>query len=182
MDGADPKRPAPSPRGHNRFARGPPLRWGPRTPKGAVSTRAEQPPVGVILAAGMGARLGAGLKPLARVAGTTLLERAVATLRSAGIERVLVVVGHAKDDVRRFVIERQLDVELVENDDFVRGNGTSALAGGRAAGGRFVLLMVDHVFDPSAVPRILERSEPFVAAVDSRPHYCDVEEATKMRV
>jgi choline kinase/phosphatidylglycerophosphate synthase len=130
----------------------------------------------------MGARLGAGLKPLARVAGTTLLERAVATLRSAGIERVLVVVGHAKEDVRRFVAERRLDVELVENDDFVRGNGTSALAGGRAAGGRFVLLMVDHVFDPSAVRGVLERSEPFVAAVDSQPRYCDVAEATKMRI
>ena len=161
---------------------GPTVSVWPPSSKGAVSTRAEQPPVGVILAAGTGARLGAGLKPLARVAGTTLLERAVETLRSAGVERVLVVVGHAKDDVRRFVAERGLDVELVENDDFGRGNGTSALAGGRAAGGRFVLLMADHVFDPSAVRRVLEQPGPFVAAVDSRPRWCDVGEATKMRV
>src|SRR6266545_2581852 len=51
-------------------------------------------PVGVILAAGSSSRLGGVPKPLVRVAGLTLLERAVSTLRRAGVERI-VVVGRA---------------------------------------------------------------------------------------
>src|SRR5512132_2357093 len=73
-------------------------------------------PVGVILAAGASSRLGGVSKPLARVAGVTLVERAVSTFRSAGVERIVVVVGHASADVREFVARRGLDVELVDND------------------------------------------------------------------
>lgn len=143
---------------------------------------AERRPVGVILAAGEGSRLGCGLKPLARVGGVTLLERSIATLRRAGVDRIVVVAGHAKDDLRRFVERRGLDVEVVDNDDFAVGNGSSALVGGRAAGGRFVLVMVDHIFDPDAIHRVLASDARFVAAVDTRPLYCDVDEATKMRL
>jgi 1L-myo-inositol 1-phosphate cytidylyltransferase / CDP-L-myo-inositol myo-inositolphosphotransferase len=139
-------------------------------------------PVGVILAAGSGLRLARDSKPLARVAGVTLLERAVWALRRAGVERVVAVVGHRGDEVRRFVAERALPVELVENPDYMRGNGSSALVGGRAAGGRFVLMMVDHVVEPDAIARLLGREEPFVAAVDTAPAYCDRGEATKVRL
>ena len=41
----------------------------------------------VILAAGEGSRLGRSSKPLAEVAGLTLLERTVASVRAAGITR-----------------------------------------------------------------------------------------------
>src|SRR3954469_7149373 len=88
------------------------------------------PVAAVILAAGEGSRLGNGSKPLTRVAGVTLLERAGATVRAAGARRVIVVVGHAKEEVARFVAESGLGVELVENDRFRAGNGSSALAGG----------------------------------------------------
>ena len=138
--------------------------------------------VGVILAAGEGARLGVGLKPLARVGGVTLLERSITTLRRAGIERIVVVAGHAKEELKHFVARKRLDVEVVDNDDFALGNGSSALVGGRAAGGRFVLVMVDHVFDPDEIQCVLDSDAPFVAAVDTRPRYCDVDEATKMRL
>src|SRR5918996_263655 len=139
-------------------------------------------PVGVVLAAGSGLRLARDSKPLARVAGVTLLERAVWALRRAGVERVVAVVGHRGEEVRRFVADRALPVELVENPEYVRGNGSSALVGGRAAGGRFVLMMVDHVVEPEAIARLLGREEPFVAAVDTAPAYCDREEATKVRL
>jgi len=50
-----------------------------------MSTHTRDTPVGVILAAGTGARLNNACKPLTRVAGVTLLERAVRTLREAGM-------------------------------------------------------------------------------------------------
>ena len=139
-------------------------------------------PVGVILAAGTGSRLGVGSKALARLAGITLLERAACTLRVVGIEEILVVVGHEKERVREFVRQRGLGVQLVENGDFGLGNGSSALVGARAAGRRFLLAMVDHVVDPEALRRLLRSEAAFALAVDSRPRFCDVDEATKVRL
>ena len=139
-------------------------------------------PVGVILAAGTGSRLGVGSKALARLAGITLLERAVSTFQAVGIEEILVVVGHEKERLRGFVRERGLGVQLVENGDFGLGNGSSAFVGARAAGGRFLLAMVDHVVDLEAVRRLLRSEAAFALAVDSRPHACDLDEATKVRL
>jgi choline kinase/phosphatidylglycerophosphate synthase len=139
-------------------------------------------PVGVILAAGTGSRLGVGSKALARLAGITLLERAVSTLRAVGIEEILVVVGYEKERVRNFARERGLGVQLVENGDFGLGNGSSAFVGARAAGRRFLIAMVDHVVDPEALRRLLRSEAAFALAVDSRPRVCDLDEATKVRL
>jgi choline kinase/phosphatidylglycerophosphate synthase len=147
-------------------------------PPGAVL----EVPVGVILAAGSSSRLGGVPKPLARVAGVTLLERVVSTFRAAGVERIVVVIGHASASVRDFVVQRGLDVELVENDDFGLGNGSSVVIGGHAAAGRFLVAMVDHVVDGEAVTRLLASRAAFALAVDSEPCCCDVDEATKVRL
>lgn len=147
-----------------------------------MSKHTRDTPVGVVLAAGTGARLANGCKPLTRVAGVTLLERAVSTLRAAGVQHVIVVVGHAKELVQRFVCERGLDVELVENADFERGNGSSALVGGRVAGGRFLVAMADHIVELAAVAQVVACPARFAVAVDSEPRYCDVAEATKVRL
>ncbi len=147
-----------------------------------VARLREDHSVAVILAAGSGTRLGEPSKPLALVARLTLLERAVATLQRAGVGRVIVVVGHAKDEVERFVRERELQVELVENEDFAAGNGSSAIVGGRAAGQRFLLMMADHLLEPEVVERMLSCGAPFAVAVDTRPRNCELEDATKLRV
>lgn len=147
-----------------------------------MSMRPLEMSAGVILAAGSGLRLEGGPKPLARVGGITLLERAVLTLRQAGVKRIIVVIGHAKDAVKQFVAERALDVELVENDDFSLGNGSSVLVGGRAVGGRFILTMVDHIVDPEAIARLLSSEATLTAAVDTKPSFCRLAEATKVRL
>lgn len=137
-------------------------------------------PAGVILAAGMGSRLDGGPKPLVRLAGLTLLERAVATLRQGGVGRIIVVVGHAGDEVRRYVERAGLDVEVVENPDFLLGNGSSAAVGGRAAGGRFLVVMADHVLEPAAVERVARSQAPYAIAVDRDVGLCGTAEATKL--
>jgi choline kinase/phosphatidylglycerophosphate synthase len=147
-----------------------------------MSRRPLEMSAGVILAAGSGLRLEGGPKPLVQVGGITLLERAVLTLRQAGVKRIIVVIGHAKDAVKQFVAERALDVELVENDDFSLGNGSSVLVGGRAVGGRFILTMVDHIVDPEAIARLLSSEATLTAAVDTEPSSCRLAEATKVRL
>src|SRR3954464_10606781 len=66
----------------------------------------------VILAAGQGTRLGLRWKPLAIVGGISLLERAVATARTAGIGRIVVVVASLDGSVASFCRANLRGVEL----------------------------------------------------------------------
>ena len=61
------------------------------------------PEMALILAAGLGSRLlphTNTLKPLTKVLGLTLAERVVCTLQDAGVQRVIVTLGHEAEKVR----------------------------------------------------------------------------------
>ena len=111
---------------------------------------------GLVLAAGGGRRYG-GPKALVRYEGRLLVERAVATLRAAGCDPVLVVVGAAADRVRA---EADLDgAATVGNPDWETGMGSSlrvglaALAGTDAAAAAIVLVDMPGI-SPAAVERV----------------------------
>src|SRR4051795_10799015 len=135
----------------------------------------------VILAAGRGTRLGFDCKPLAIVGGITLLERAVATARTAGIERVVVVVASLDGSVASFCRAKLPGVELALASDSMRGNGATAAAGLAHAGGRCLVMMVDHLHEPATLERLLRAGGDLVFAIDSQPAYVEVEEATLVR-
>ncbi len=113
---------------------------------------------GVILAAGFGSRLRGvsdktELKPLTLVGGLPLLQRAVRSLEVAGCARVVVVVGHGRQDVVDSLAGYAGAVEIVfaDNPRFDLKNGVSVLAArphlltGGAGEARFILSMADHV-------------------------------------
>jgi len=95
--------------------------------------RSRLPRMGVVLAAGQSERLasvtGGGSKALLRLGGLSLVERAVRSLLAAGLERVLVVVGHDAGPVATIVGRLGRDrVRVVYADRWADGNGAS-LAG-----------------------------------------------------
>jgi choline kinase/phosphoglycolate phosphatase-like HAD superfamily hydrolase/phosphatidylglycerophosphate synthase len=131
----------------------------------------------LMLAGGAGSRLGArgGLKPLAAVAGLSLVERAIVTAHAAGADEFYLVCGHNcrklvahLEDVAR---RRSLVIHPVFNADYRKGNGLSVLCAREvlAAEPRFVLLMADHVFEPELLSGLF-REDPgpdeVVLAVD----------------
>ena len=139
----------------------------------------------VILAAGMGERMNHARvpKPLVRLGGISLLERAYRTLRLGGVSgAIAVVVGHRAEEVAGFIRDRKLDVSIVENPSFRRGNGTSVLAAVPHLPERFVVAMADHIHTPASVRALLACPGDFVAAVDTRPAYADRDEATRVRL
>lgn len=138
-----------------------------------------------ILAAGLGERMSHTRvpKPLVRLGGISLLERAYRTLRLGGIlGTIAVVVGHRGDEIARFARNRDLDVEIIENPRFRQGNGTSVLAAVPDLPERFVVAMADHIHTPASVRALLACQGDFVAAVDTRPAHADHEEATRVRL
>ena len=135
----------------------------------------------VILAAGRGSRLRVRCKPLAVVGGVTLLERAVATARAAGVARTVVVVGSLDGSVATFCRERLRGVEIALASDSERGNGASVAAGLAHAGGRCLVMMVDHLHEPSTLERLLATEGDVVFAVDSQPRFIEIDDATLVR-
>lgn len=98
---------------------------------------------GVVLAAGRGRRFH-GVKPLMRVEGETALARTVRVLHEAGVLRVLVVVGHAGNEVADEA--RRVGAVVVDNPAYRRGLSTSLAAGIRevsAAAQGFVVVPAD---------------------------------------
>ncbi len=106
---------------------------------------AEPTLAGIILAAGESSRMGTD-KALLAYRGRTFLETILSTLRSAGIDRVVVVLGHHAEEIRRAV--DLSSAQVVVNTDYRRGQTSSLQAGLRALESEnleaVVLCLVDH--------------------------------------
>jgi CDP-L-myo-inositol myo-inositolphosphotransferase len=147
----------------------------------------------LLLAAGAGQRLqtsALGLpKPLIRLLGLPLIERAILAAKRAGCSEFIVVFGYEGDQIRHALGDgRRLGVRLrfVHNPEWERGNGTSVLAAKDVLKEPFLLLMSDHVLDPEIL-RLLRSTvlgdAAAALAVDRRPPaHIDLEDATKVRL
>jgi 1L-myo-inositol 1-phosphate cytidylyltransferase / CDP-L-myo-inositol myo-inositolphosphotransferase len=134
-----------------------------------------RPRLAIVLAAGRSERLasvtGGGSKALVRMGGLSLVERAVRTLLSAGMERVVVVVGYQAGPVATVVNRIAPDrVRAVFAERWELGNGASlAAAEPHSAEERgFLLVTMDHVFSDSALEPLLAADRPAVL-VDHAP-------------
>lgn len=86
----------------------------------------------VVLAAGSGQRFGAATKQLALLDGWPLVAHVVTTAIDARVDRVVVVVGHAADEVAEAATRAHAGVEVVVNPDHAAGQAGSLVAGIRA--------------------------------------------------
>jgi len=102
------------------------------------------------------------------------------TLREAGVEEIIVVSGFKGHLLASLVAERGLEVKVIENGDYEGGSATSILAAKDHVGDRFLVVMGDHLFDPSAIKGLSNARGSFVAAIDSTARYVDPTEATKV--
>jgi choline kinase/phosphatidylglycerophosphate synthase len=150
--------------------------------------RSGLPRVGVVLAAGQSERLaavtGGGSKALLRLGGLSLVERAVRSLLAAGLERVLVVVGHDAGPVATVVGRLGRDrVRVVYADRWADGNGASlaAVQGEIQGQALFVLVTADHVFGEGGLDRLVGAGEPAVL-IDVAPDQPAWAEGTRVRV
>src|SRR5262252_7475679 len=118
----------------------------------------------LILAAGNGSRIaalsGSAPKPLVSLYGASLLEHILLSAHAAGIERFVIVVGYRADAIRRWLAERPLgdiSIIVVENPDYHKANGVSALAARDELKNPFLLLMADHIFEPRTAKALLRQ-------------------------
>jgi choline kinase len=124
----------------------------------------------VLLAAGLGSRLGALTervpKALIPVAGQSLLARAVGFAARLAPTEIVVVGGFGCAEVAAEVKRLDLGVRLIENRDFRDGNLVSLLCARPLVEGDFLLMNVDHVYRPGVADRIVPPVERVTAFVD----------------
>ncbi len=146
----------------------------------------------VIVAAGQGVRLRgvAYSKPLAQVRGKALIEHVIAGAAAAGVTEVVVVTGYEGQALTAALqeISARLDVPLacVFNPDWLGANGVSVLAARGQVPKSFLLLMADHLFDPSILRDLIAlevREDAVVLAIDRRLDnpLVDLEDVTRVQ-
>lgn len=146
----------------------------------------------LILAAGNGTRLrrvSGGLpKPLVPFRGKPILEHVIRGAHRAGIDEFVIVVGYRSDMIRRWFGRRwfpNISVTWVENPDYHKSNGVSALKARYEFNEPFLMLMADHVFEPETARKLMQQPlapGEVILAVDPKIHSVfDIDDATKVR-
>ncbi|MGM0592109.1 MAG: nucleotidyltransferase family protein [Halobacteriota archaeon] len=121
---------------------------------------------GVLLAAGTSTRFGEANKLLATVEDDPVVRRAAETLLAAGLDSLVVVVGHEADRVEQAL--EGLPVEIVVNPEYEAGQATSVRVGVDALDGvdAAVVGLGDMPFvDPASVRALVRayRNGPWTA-------------------
>ena len=146
----------------------------------------------LILAAGNGSRIasvsGGAPKPLVPLRGIPLLEHVITSCQEAGITRFVIVVGYRADQIRRWFAERSFEgisVTLIENPDYHKANGVSALAAKDELHNPFLLLMSDHIFEPKTAKALAQQplgdGEVILAVDHNVDSVFDLDDATKVK-
>lgn len=108
---------------------------------------------GIVLAAGCGARLASagcapGSKLLIPIREKPLVWHAIRGLELAGCRRILIVLGHAAEEVRaavRHAHDGPSRIEFLVNPRYTLSNGVSVLCAKERCTGNFQLVMGDHL-------------------------------------
>ena len=83
----------------------------------------------IVLAAGRSSRMGRAKASLSLDGVDTFLTRIVRTFQEAGVDDVIVVVGHEADEIARVFARSGLPARFVVNANYDRGQLSSLLAG-----------------------------------------------------
>ncbi len=132
-------------------------------------------PHAVILAAGIGRRLGERLgdstgdlpKALLEFGGASLLARHVAALRGCGVDDITIVVGFAADRIRHALRDTP-GITLITNPDYREGSVVSLAAAGSTlrAGRPLVLMDADVLYEPRLLARLIGSPHPNAFLLD----------------
>lgn len=135
----------------------------------------------IILAAGMGKRLGAytrdATKCMVKVNDRALVDYALDAIAIAGITKVTIVVGYCRERLIEYIGDRYpgLEIEYIVNDIYDKTNNIYSLwlARQRMAEDDILLLESDLIFDPHLLRAVVEDPSPNLAVVSRFESWMD---------
>ena len=127
--------------------------------------------------------------PWRRFADTPLLEHIILSAHQAGVKNFVVVVGYRGELIQKYFVNRQLagvSLEWIENPDYHKENGISALSARDRFHEPFLLLLGDRLFHPetawSLLPQPFLKGEVILAVEPKIDPVFDLENVTKVRL
>ena len=146
----------------------------------------------LIIAAGKGSRLRqkGDSKPLAPILGVPLIERVIRCALQAGADDFYVVIGYQGERVRAFLEglagRIRVPITIIANGVWEKENGLSVLQAREYLRDPFLLLMADHLFDPSIARELMEvplDDGEIVLGIDGNTgsSLIDMEDVTRVR-
>ena len=130
----------------------------------------------VLLCAGVGSRIGLPdsiNKCAADINGSSAVRHGVAVLYSAGVKKIIIVIGHAADSLRE-ALARFPDVQFVKNDKYgFHGCNYSVACGVSVIGSesdRAIIAEGDSLIHPESIKQIVECNEESAVLLRS-PEY-----------
>lgn len=136
---------------------------------------------GLILAAGMGKRLGKHTqdqtKCMVKLNGKTLIEHTLEALLKIKVSRVVIVTGYAGEKLREFVGKsyKGMQITYVNNDVYDKTNNIYSLwlAGAYLAEDDTILLESDIIFEEKILQDVIDNSNPNLAVVAKYESWMD---------
>jgi CDP-L-myo-inositol myo-inositolphosphotransferase len=149
----------------------------------------------LIIAAGRGIRLQPLTndipKPLVKLLGLTLIERVILSLKTAGINEFVIVIGFLKDSLITTLGDGEkvgVRIKYIYNPNWESGNGLSVYVAKEELQNeeRFILCMADHIFDldilKDFIRQPLEDKECLLCVDIGFSTIYNLESATKVKV
>lgn len=141
---------------------------------------------GLMLAAGMGKRLGKytknNTKCMVKVGDKTLIERACESLKAAGINKLVMVVGYESENLKKFMNENIKDMEIIfiDNPDYAKSNNIYSLylAKDYLVKDDTILLESDLIYDYNLLKDVVDNDDKNVVAVAKYEQWMDGTVAT----
>lgn len=137
----------------------------------------------IMLAAGKGSRLGKytknNTKCMLDVHGETLLERTIDALLESGIKDFILVLGYKKDNVKKFIKEKELDKKInityVDNDVYDTTNNIYSLylAKDYLIQDDTILLESDLIYDKSIIKKLVNSKYESAALIAKYEEWMD---------
>ena len=136
---------------------------------------------GLILAAGMGKRLGRltrnNTKCMVEVNGVRLIDRMLTQLAHLGLRRTTIVVGYAGANLRAFVGDewKGMEIRYIENPIYDKTNNiySLSLASEVLCADDTLLLESDIILEDAILRKMLDAPQPNVACVDAFKNWMD---------
>ncbi len=145
----------------------------------------------LIIAAGDGTRMQPVTrgrhKSLMDLLGLRIMERVILGAKEAGITEFVIVTGYRGKELQNVIgsgSKYKVSIEYIQNDDWEKANGISALKAKKCFSENFVLLMSDHVFDYRTLKRLirlkLQDAECALAIDRNLDSALDISDTTKV--
>lgn len=128
---------------------------------------------GLILAAGMGSRLGKhtknNTKCMVKINGKTIIEYALEALSTSNMNRIIIVTGYQGEKLKSFLGNNYngIPIEYIDNHKYEKTNNIYSLwlAGSAFQEDDTILLESDIVFEDRIIESIVKDSNPNIAVV-----------------